>query len=109
MNPSSEQIEKWAEDMGDGWTRIPTSSWPDLLWCLREAEKVEKKLELSKIDECDAIAGEEVANQNLERAKTILQMIGSIAESPGPNPNVALADIGAHVRAFDRVTAGGSE
>lgn len=41
MIPSSEQIAAWGEDMGDGWVRLPASSWPELLWCLRKAESLE--------------------------------------------------------------------
>lgn len=44
MNPNREQIERWAEDMGDGWTRIPTSAVEGLLWVLGEAEKAEAYL-----------------------------------------------------------------
>ena len=46
MIPSSEQIEQWAnmDLVDDGWVKIPFSSWPELLWCLRQAEKVESEL-----------------------------------------------------------------
>lgn len=100
MKPSSEQIERWGEDMGDGWTRIPTSAWPDLLWCLRQAEKLEARLELAKTDEYDAVQGEQEALRYVERARVVLDLIEQKTQFPTMNPEMALRDIGAHCARF---------
>jgi hypothetical protein len=39
--PNADQIEKWSTHTDDGYVKIPSSSWPELLWVLRKAEEVE--------------------------------------------------------------------
>ncbi len=44
--PNANMIEGWATETDDGYVKIPASSWPELLWVLRVAERAE-----------DAVAG----------------------------------------------------
>jgi hypothetical protein len=52
VNPSADQINKWADfsQEAEGWVRIPLSSWPDLLWCLRHAERAEKAMATMRVE-----------------------------------------------------------
>lgn len=43
MNPSVEQLQRWAKDDGDGWIRIPASAWHSVLWLLETLERVENE------------------------------------------------------------------
>ena len=44
MNPSVEQLERWAQRDGDGWVRLPESAWDGVLWLLTGMEKIEEKV-----------------------------------------------------------------
>lgn len=61
MIPNADMIERWSKETDDGYV-IPASGWNELLWVLRQAEKVEDL----------TAAARELSEAHERRAKTAI-------------------------------------